>query len=105
MLLAALALLAQTSAPPPEDIVVLGRRLRAIRVVTRQDRRTGRMVCRVRRSSGYPNLDAEVCAIALDCSRESDTVAIRACALPRVEAFVARYTGERRTIRIDPVAR
>lgn len=106
MWVAALALLVQTPVTPPEeDLVVLGRRLRAIRVVTKADRRTGKTVCRVRRSSGYPTLDAEVCAIALDCGKGSDIVAVRACAAPRMDAFVARYIGGKRAVAIDPAAR
>lgn len=106
MLVAALALLVQAPVTPPEeDIVVLGRKLRSIAVVTKPDRRTGKMVCRVKRSSGYPTLDAEVCTIALDCSRESEAARIRACAAPRMDAFVARYIGGKREVRIDPGAR
>ncbi len=106
MIVAALALLVQAPvAPPEEDIVVLGRRLRAIRIVTKADRRTGKTMCRVRRSSGYPTLDAEICAIALDCGKGSDIAVVRVCAAPRMDAFVARYIGGKREVRIDPGAR
>jgi hypothetical protein len=79
MIPAVIALLAMqatvlSEAAPSDEIVVIGERMRRIRVVTRRDRKTGRQRCIVRRSSGDDALDAAVCTATLACA-ETETTA------------------------------
>lgn len=66
--------------PPEEDIVVVGERIRRIRLITRTDRKTGEKTCRVRRSSGDKFFDQIFCDIVLDCARTATKAEeMRAC--------------------------
>lgn len=90
----AMLLLAQAvpEAPPVADeVVVTANRLRRLRMVTREDKRTGAVRCVFKRSSGSAALDAEVCAAVLACDPHSRPVAaVRACVAPVMDGIAAR---------------
>ncbi|HEX8555822.1 MAG TPA: hypothetical protein VF695_14045, partial [Sphingomonas sp.] len=74
MLLAALLLVQASPAPPPsptpDEIVVRGQRAKRIarfRMTTKTDRKTGVTRCIVKRRSGDPQLDAQICGAVLAC--------------------------------------
>jgi hypothetical protein len=72
--LLAMQAIAMPEAAASDEIVVVGERMRRIRVVTRRDRKTERQRCIVRRSSGDDALDAAVCTATLACG-ETETTA------------------------------
>jgi len=80
------------AAAPPTEIVVVGERMRRLRVVTRQDRRTGTTRCIVRGSSGDAALDAAVCAATLACAQtETREKGMIDCLNPHMAAIVRRF--------------
>ena len=77
MLMLIVALVAQAAPAldaPGEDVVVVGERMKRIRVVTHYDRKSGTTGCRVRRSSGDGRLDGAVCAATLACAQTETKV-------------------------------
>ena len=85
------------TAPPQDEIVVVGARMKRLRVVTRQDRRTGTTRCIVRRSSGDAALDAAVCTATLTCAQtETREKGMIDCLNPRMSA-IAQQFAKRRT--------
>jgi hypothetical protein len=101
ILLAALALAVPTDAASPSqaDIVIIGQRVRKLKFRIKLDR-AGRVVCRITRTSGDPEIDGLACDTARPCVR-SDIVtkaAMMACLTPRWERLAAQI-AERRRIR------
>ncbi len=110
MLAAALALMLQQaaapSAPPEDEITVIGRRMRAMRFVVKHDRRRGGYRCMVRRSSGDPALDTAICDIGLRCVRDVTAVSqVQGCVRTGLDALPGLYASERQQVRVDPAAR
>ncbi|VXC88631.1 hypothetical protein [Sphingomonas sp. AX6] len=73
------AALAAIQTPPiveevPEEIVVIGHRIRNIRASTRTNRKTGEKTCRIRRSSGDKAFDRIFCDIMLDCAKTATKI-------------------------------
>ena len=69
-LLLALAPLAQAASPAPpsdDEIVVIGQRLRNIRITAKRDRRTGAKRCVLKPTTGDPLFDAGICQAYLAC--------------------------------------
>lgn len=84
-----------------EEIVVMGERLKRFKFETRRDHKTGAMMCRVTKSSGYPELDRLACDVALPCSESANSVAeFRTCYLPRMSTAAKAWTVARRTARL-----
>jgi hypothetical protein len=100
ILLAALAFVAaQQASPPPaaeEDIVVIGRRVRRLRYSIKADRKTGIGICRVKKSSGDPEIDALACDAGRACMGASRKDAFLACLTPRFEKIPATIAARRR---------
>ena len=97
MLLMLFALSAPIPAPPlPDaDVVVVGRRIKQMRMVTRYDRKTGRMACVVRRSSGDAALDGAVCEAVLACTKTKVREAeLLACLQPRMSVISERFAHQ-----------
>ncbi|MEA3054245.1 MAG: hypothetical protein QOG72_3148 [Sphingomonadales bacterium] len=99
ILLAALAVAAaQEASPPPaeEDIVIVGQRIRKLRYSIKPDRKTGIGVCRVKRSSGDPEIDALACEAGRACMGATRKDAFLACLTPRFEKIPATIAARRR---------
>ncbi|OYW43960.1 MAG: hypothetical protein B7Z33_14085 [Sphingomonadales bacterium 12-68-11] len=100
--LAATTQAAPPSPPPGDDIVVIGERMKNLRIVMVRDRRTGTRRCVTRPSSGDRILDAGVCDTYLGCVRQVDTApALEACMRPPLTELVKSWQ-ERRIIRARP---
>jgi hypothetical protein len=100
MLLAAATLALQAEAAPtrpsPEEIVVVGERLRRLKLETRTDRKTGLTRCVFKRRSGDPAFDALMCDAVLGCARTVTTRSqMESCIAPRID-FYAREMARRR---------
>ena len=63
---------AAVGAPAPDDIVVLGERMRKFRFNVRQDQKTGTLTCKIKRKSGDAALDAAMCEEAKVCVGQND---------------------------------
>lgn len=98
MLLVTLALLAaQAAEPPPDDILVVGRRLDTLRFEAHLDRR-GRLSCRIRRSSGDGALDIMVCAAVRECAAGAtrESAEMQSCIRERILARFAELQAAER---------
>ena len=89
-------------APPPGyDIIVIGERLKNLRLVTKRDRKTGMTRCITKPSSGDPVLDAGVCATYLAClPKVASAPALEACMRPPLTDLV-RSWSERKIARVQ----
>lgn len=98
-ILAAL-MLAQTASPAPspdDDIVVVGERLRKIRITAKRDRRTGVKRCVLKPSTGDPLLDAGICQAYLTCVPAVRTgPEMEACMRPPLEREVTGWRERRK---------
>jgi hypothetical protein len=95
MVAAALLLIAQSppalaEAPPDQDIVVIGERLKKVRFKVKRDRKTGLGTCRITRSSGDAALDAMACGAAVACMGPDKVsgAAFFQCLNPRWKALI-----------------
>jgi hypothetical protein len=90
LLVAALLLQAAPTSAPPDDVVVIGERMRRLKVSIRTDRKTKTQRCVVKRASGDPVLDARLCEATLACAAHLTSVPeMKACLTPTMEAYVA----------------
>ena len=98
MLLMLFALSAPITTAPPApdaDVVVVGRRIKHMRMITRYDRKTGTTACIVRRSSGDAALDDAVCEAVLACAKTSVREAeMLACLQPRMSVITDRFAHQ-----------
>ncbi|WP_288411265.1 hypothetical protein [uncultured Sphingomonas sp.] len=98
--LAAFALLAQAAPPTPpsdDEIVVIGQRLRNIRITAKRDRRTGMTRCALKPSTGDPLLDTGICQAYLACLPNVRTGSeMEACMRPPAEREVAAWQQRRK---------
>ncbi|WP_162875602.1 hypothetical protein [Sphingomonas crusticola] len=77
---------------PPDEVVVVGERMKRVRVVTRRDRKTGGTRCLVRRTSGDDGLDQAICEATLACAQtETKIEGMIACLNPRMAAVAQRF--------------
>lgn len=92
--------LAQTasSTPSPDDeIVVIGERLRNIRVTAKRNRRTGATRCVLKPSTGDPQLDTVICQTYLSCLPTARTPGeLEACMHPPLEREVKAWQERRK---------
>ncbi|WP_267381248.1 MULTISPECIES: hypothetical protein [unclassified Sphingomonas] len=89
-LVAALLAISFQTAPevPSDDVVVIGERLRHLRLVTKTDRKTGVVRCVFKRSSGDPAFDARMCEATRICGATARTAqAMQACLTPYVNGY------------------
>lgn len=88
---------APVAAPPENDIVIIGRKVRKIRFRIKLDKR-GQTVCRITRSSGDPEIDSLACDTARPCVRPDIVTAsaMTACLEPRFARLPARIAERRR---------
>jgi hypothetical protein len=99
LLLAAAMLGLQARTAPttlaPEDVVVVGERMRRLKLETKTDRKTGSSRCVFKRRSGDGAFDTLMRETVLSCARTVTTLSqMEACIAPRVEAY-ARQLGRR----------
>lgn len=96
-----LAAIAAIQTPPiveeaPEEIVVIGHRIRNIRASTRTNRKTGEKTCRVRRSSGDKAFDRIFCDIMLDCAKTATTIEEMTACVRAGQPIMARHMAAQR---------
>lgn len=77
----------QAAEPPPEEILVMGERLKRLRFSARVDKR-GVVRCKIKRSSGDAKVDAIACQAVEDCAPRNlrDAPAVQACMEERLRA-------------------
>ncbi len=99
-ILAAIALLAQTAPPastPDDEIVVIGQRLRNIRIMAKRDRRTGIKRCVLKPTTGDPLLDTGVCQAYSACVPTARTAGeMEACMRPPLEREMKAWQERRK---------
>ncbi|WP_404711817.1 hypothetical protein [Sphingomonas sp. MMS24-J13] len=97
---AALAALQTEAAPAPpsaDEIVVMGERMRRLRLVTRTDKKTGAQSCVIKRHSGDPAFDGLMCETTLACAKTVTTrPQMEACISPSVQAYARKLAAGQR---------
>lgn len=89
---------AAPSSPPSGDIVVVGQRLKNLKIVIKRDRRTKIKECVIRPTSGDPVFDAGICDTYVTCVPKVDTsTALDACMRPMLSELVESWAERRRT--------
>lgn len=103
MLFSLLSVALMQSAPnaphpdPHDDIVVIAERMRRIRATTHQNRRTGAIECRIRRSSGDALLDQDVCGASVACAKtETEVAGMNTCMGARMPEIARRFADRKR---------
>lgn len=92
-----------TTPPSREEIVVVGERMRRMKLVTRTDRKTGLTRCVFKRRSGDAAFDTLMCDAILTCARTVKTrPQMEACIGPRVDAYARELKTRREAARADP---
>ena len=95
---------AQPSQPPPaaseEAIIVVGERMRRLKLHTKTDKKTGSVRCVFKRRSGDEAFDAMMCDAVRGCAATVRTSAqMEACLKPSLDAFTralaARLNAQR----------
>ncbi len=89
---------APTTPPPSADeIVVIGERMRRLKLGTKTDRKTGATICVFRRRSGDPAFDAMMCEAVLTCAKTVKTPSqMESCLAPTIQAYARDMTARRR---------
>ena len=102
-ILAAALLLVQTAPPAPpaptsdDEIVVIGQRLRNIRITAKRDRRTGVKRCVLKPTTGDPLFDTGICQAYSACVPTSRTAAeMEACMRPPLERELNAWQERRK---------
>jgi hypothetical protein len=88
---------AVTATPPENEIVIIGQKVRKIKFRLKTDK-AGKAVCRIKRSSGDPEIDALACDAARVCMHSASEAAMVACLTPKMNQIPARI-AERRSAR------
>lgn len=90
--------------PSPEEIVVVGERMRRLKLETRTDRKTGLIRCVFKRRSGDPAFDTLMCDAVLTCARTVTTRSqMESCIAPRIDFYAREMARRRAAGRTDPV--
>ena len=98
-----IALLFLLAAQPPaadaattgeNDIVIIGQRVRKLKFRLKTDK-TGQAVCRIKRSSGDPDIDSLGCEAARACMNSTTQAAMVACLTPKVNQIPAQLPALR----------
>jgi hypothetical protein len=99
------AVTAAEPASAENDIVIIGQRVRKLKFRIKLDK-AGRVVCRITRRSGDPEIDGLACDAARPCVRPDivTKAAMNACLEPRWAKLPAQI-AERRRIRSEGRAR
>lgn len=104
-MIAALILLAaqpvaEAAPAASNDIVVIGHKVRKIRFRLNTDK-SGKAICRIKRSSGDAEIDRLACDAARPCVRPDivTTAAMTACLEPRWAQLAAQVAASRRNAR------
>ncbi len=88
------------SSPPEEGIVIVGERMRRMKLVTRTDRKSGVSRCVFKRRSGDAEFDNLMCATVLECAKTVTTRAqMEACMKPSLDAYSSQLMARREAIR------
>jgi len=96
LLLAAQPAAASVQPPASEnEIVVIGRRVQKVKFALKTDK-TGQAVCRIKRSSGDPDIDSLACDAARACESSTTKEAMVACLTPRFNQIPAQVAARRR---------
>ena len=82
------------AAPTENDIVVVGQRVRKLRFRLKTDK-AGQAVCRIRRSSGDPDIDSLGCEAARACMNSATQAAMVACLTPKFNQIPAQLPALR----------
>jgi hypothetical protein len=72
--------------PPQEDIIVVGERMRRVKLVTKVDRRSGLTQCIFKRRSGDDSFDNIMCDSAIAC-----TETVTANSRPKMEVCMGEH--------------
>ncbi|QJU60437.1 hypothetical protein HL653_03740 [Sphingomonas sp. AP4-R1] len=84
------------TSPAADEIVVLGERMRRLKLATKTDRKTGATTCLFKRRSGDPAFDTLMCDALLACAKTVTTRSqMEACIGPHVEAYARTLSGGR----------
>jgi hypothetical protein len=100
MIAALLLLAAQPAAAAAEpasaenDIVIIGRRVQKIKFTLKTDK-AGKAVCRIKRSSGDPEIDDLACDAARACMHSTSQAAMNACLTPRFNQIPVQIAARR----------
>lgn len=99
-MIAALLLVAQPAAAaaepvsPENDIVIIGQRVQKLKFRLKTDK-SGKAVCRIKRSSGDPEIDGLACDAARACMHSASEAAMTACLTPRFNQIPAQLAARR----------
>ena len=86
---------AADAAPTAEnDIVVVGQRVRKLKFRLKTDK-AGQPVCRIKRSSGDPDIDSLGCEAARACMNSTTEAAMVACLTPKFNQIPAQLPALR----------
>ena len=91
---------AQAIQSPPsqheEAIIVVGQRMRRLKLHTRTDRKTGVSRCVFKRRSGDEAFDTIMCDAVLACGKTVRTTSeMESCVAPSIEAYVRQLAARR----------
>lgn len=103
MILLALSFAFSTVQPPHnQDIVVVGDRMRRIKLVTKTDRR-GVQHCVIKRKSGDPRFDSVMCEATLRCAKSVKSQAeMNSCLEAPVREYAVLLGAERELVDSGP---
>ena len=80
--------------PDTQEIVVIGERIKRIKVATKQDRKSKAVRCIVKRSSGDRQFDIAFCEAVAACATKAVKAAdMERCMGPKIEAMAGRATA------------
>lgn len=81
--------------PLENDIVIIGQKVRKIKFTLKSDK-AGKPVCRIKRSSGDPEIDSLACDAARACMHSASESVMNACLTPRFNQIPAQIAARRR---------
>lgn len=76
------------------DIVIIGQKVRKLKFRLKADK-AGKVTCRIKRSSGDPEIDALACHAARACMHSTSEAAMNACLTPLFDQIPARLAARR----------
>ncbi|HEX9965237.1 MAG TPA: hypothetical protein VGB04_09665 [Allosphingosinicella sp.] len=81
--------------PAENEILVIGQRVRKIKFTVKTNK-AGQAVCRIKRSSGDPDIDSLACDAGRACMSSTTQAAMVACVTPRFNQIPALIAARRR---------
>jgi len=104
-ILIAQAITPPRAADPPPEIVVVGEKMRRIRLFTRVDKKSGIRGCVIQQSSGDAHIDEAMCEAAVACgSVETEPAGMQNCMGTRMAAIAQRFAASPPKDAPDPLA-